>query len=202
MTDPAHDARLADQSLARRIAAGDERALATLFDRHGAMAYALASAILAERADAEEAVGDAFAQVWRTATEFDASRGSLGAWVATIVRSRALDLRRARTRAIAVVRGFADDDDERAEESRMEDPDASPVEAMESGDLRARIGTALQALPAAQREALELAYFAGLSQAEIAERLAQPLGTVKTRIRAAMATLRLVLAPMRERGVL
>ncbi len=203
VTDPVPDARAADPSLMRAIAAGDERALATLFDRHGAMAYALASAILAERADAEEAVGDAFAQVWRSAGEFDAARGSLAAWVATIVRSRALDLRRARARSTAVVRGFADSaDSERSEESQLEAPGESPADQSESRELRARVGAALQTLPAPQREALELAYYAGLSQAEIAERLAQPLGTVKTRIRAAMAALRLVLAPMRERGAL
>jgi RNA polymerase sigma-70 factor (ECF subfamily) len=202
VTDPVHDARHADQPLMRSIAAGDERALATLFDRHGGMAYALALAILGERADAEEAVGDAFAQIWRTAGEFDASRGSLASWVATIVRSRALDLRRARARSGALVRGFGDDDGARTEEARLEDPGAPPDDEAESGELRARIGAALRTLPAPQREALELAYFGGLSQSEIAERLRQPLGTVKTRIRAAMAALRLVLAPMRERGAL
>lgn len=189
-----------DRDLAMRMAAGDERALSVLYDRVGTLAYSVAMAMLHDAAEAEEAVGDAFAQVWRQAGRFDAARGSLQGWVTTVVRSRALDRLRARRRSERVV----------VDESAIPeglggaaaDVAATPDVAAESDEQRRQVETALAALSPAQQESLRLAYFEGLSQSEIAERLDEPLGTVKTRMRAALIKLRTMLAPMRERGEL
>lgn len=189
-----------DARLLERLAARDERALAEVYDRLAPLAYSLAVAILHDRDEAEEAVADAFQQVWRTAASFDVSRGSVQGWVVTVVRSRALDRLRARKRRHQVV--VPDADAETAVEAAKADPRDAPDAEAESDEVRDQVSAALAALPAAQRDALRLAYFEGLSQSEIAERLAEPLGTIKTRMRAALAALRQRLAPLRERGEL
>src|SRR5690348_13581305 len=102
--------RAADRLLVERVAAGDERALGELYDRHGKMAYALAVAIVRERADADEVVVDAFGQAWRTAPQFDPGRGTVAAWLATITRTRALDLVRARGRRARALERAAQSD--------------------------------------------------------------------------------------------
>lgn len=177
-----------DAGLVRRMANGDEHALATLYDRYAGPLHLLALRIAGERADADEVVLDAFAQAWREAGRFRPDRGSVAAWLTTICRSRALDLVRSRNR-----RGQAIDRAQRAE------PLGAPGLGAGGGDpagitLHAErvelVHTALKALPPPQREAIELAYYHGLSQAEIAERLSQPLGTIKTRVRLAMERLR------------
>ncbi len=198
MTTHAADTR-ADTALLARIGLGDERALGELYDRFATLAYSVAFAMLRETADAEEAVGDAFAQIWRSASGFDASRGSTQAWVATIVRSRALDLLRSRRRAAVVMTDYINTIGIDLEAAPA-DPAQSPAAQAESLELRAQLGAALASLSGPQRRVLELAYFVGLSQSEIAERLGEPLGTVKTRVRTAMEKLRQALAPMRERG--
>jgi RNA polymerase sigma-70 factor (ECF subfamily) len=171
-----------DSSMLARMAAGDERALGELYDRHGRVAYALAYAIVGERADADEVVVDTFGQAWRTVGQFDSARGSVAAWLATITRTRALDLVRARGRRSRAL--------ERAawlSEGDVAEPADRHAERAEARRLAVR---ALAALPESQRQAIELAYFGGLSQSEIATELGEPLGTVKTRIRDGMAKLR------------
>ncbi len=189
-----------DVELLARIAAGDERALGELYDSTGALAFSLAMALLRDAADAEEAVGDAFAQIWRTAREFNEGRGSLQAWVTTVVRSRALDRLRARRRSEKVVLGSSEmhHDLHQAAEDLAPTPDV----VTESAEQGQRVEAAIAALTSAQQEALRLAYFEGLSHSEIAERLQEPLGTVKTRMRTALIKLREMLTPMRERGEL
>jgi RNA polymerase sigma-70 factor (ECF subfamily) len=136
---------------------------------------------LASQEEAEDVLQETFVQVWRQADRFDASRGGVMAWVVTIARSRAVDRLRARGAA------------ERAEiASRAEDddiPTSSPSDEAEQRELRGRVCEALAALPAEQRRALELSYFDGLSQTEIAARLGDPLGTVKTRVRLGLGKL-------------
>ena len=171
-----------DSALVSRMAQADERALGELYDRHGRPAYALAMAIVGERADAEEVVADAFGQAWRNAGQFDPSRGTVGAWLATITRTRALDLVRARgRRARAVERATAMAD---AGVADAADRDTERAEA------RVLVTRALAALPVEQRRVIERAYFGGLTQSEIAAELKEPLGTVKTRMRAGMEKLR------------
>jgi RNA polymerase sigma-70 factor (ECF subfamily) len=190
------DVGTTDAAIVERIATADERALGQLYDRFGRMAYSLAAAIVPDVADAEEVVADAFAQIWRSAAGFDPSRGSVAAWVATIVRTRALDLVRAqKRRSRAVERAAAMADEDAA-------PMLSPTERADRGAERSEASTlvrrSLAELPVTQRTVLELAYFGGLSQSEIATHLSEPLGTVKTRMRAGMEKMRQALSPLVE----
>ena len=191
------DASVSDRQLIDRMAGKEDRALGELYDRYGRTMYALALAIVREPADAEEVVVDAFGQAWRSASSFDPARGSVGAWLATIARSRALDLVRARGRrvraheraAVLSHQGVA---------APIADAGGDPARGAEQSEARRLVAVALAALPEMQRIAIELAYFEGLSQSEIAERLAEPLGTIKTRMRAGMERLRGLLGPVLE----
>jgi len=183
--------RAPDRALVARLAVGDERALGELYDRHGTMAYSLALAIVRERADAEEVVADAFGQVWRNAASYDPGRGSVAGWLATITRSRALDLVRARGRRVRAMERAAQADN---------DGLAPPDRRIERGEARRLVARSLGELPEPQRRVIELAYFGGLSQTEIAAELHEPLGTVKTRIRAGLEKLRGSLAPLLSGG--
>ncbi len=188
-TDDAGVWRLGD--LVARTAAGDRDALGALYDRTAALVHGLALRILGDPGAAEEVTMDVYLQVWRQAVRWDAARGGPTAWLLTIARTRALDRRRsvmlqrrhqaplAPARALPAVDG---------------DPEAAALVAERGRVVRA----ALLRLPAEQRRALELAYFGGLSHAEIARTLAAPLGTVKTRIRSAMLRLRALLAGLEQ----
>ncbi len=179
----------ADRLLLDRIAAGDEAAFGVLYDRYAPTLYTVAMRISRERADAEEIVLDSFAQAWREAGRFRQERGSVVAWLTMMCRSRALDLVRARKRR----ERLAD-----AAHAEREAPATAPApadQAIERTERCRMVIHALEALPQPQRQALELAYYEGLSQSEIAERLGEPLGTVKTRVRSAMQKLRDTLRP-------
>jgi len=168
------------------MAHGDGDAVAELYDRHARPIYSLALRILGDVTDAEDVVQEVFSQAWRQASRYSASRGAVAAWLLTLARSRAIDrLRAKRARPAGVT-------DERIADQLV---DASPaVDSMVlSSEQVSRVRAALDELPLLQRAALELAYFEGLTHAEIADRLEQPLGTVKTRIRLAMLKLRDVL---------
>ena len=187
-----------DCALVARMANADERALGELYDRHGRAAYALALAIVRERADAEEVVADAFGQAWRTAAQFDPSRGTVGAWVATITRTRSLDLVRARGRRVRALERVAQvDPDGRATLGAAAE---APDRGVEREEARRLVTRSLADLPEAQRRVIELAYFGGLTQTEIAAELQEPLGTVKTRMRAGMEKLRGSLAQLLAAG--
>lgn len=191
------NAPVPDSQLVSRMAAGEDAALGDLYDRYGRTVYALALAIVREPADAEEVVVDAFGQAWRSAASFDAARGSVGAWLATIARTRALDTVRARgRRARAHERAALLSDDGVA--APIGTTGSDPSRAVELGDARRLVAQALAVLSSPQRVAIELAYFEGLSQSEIAERLSEPLGTIKTRIRTGMEKLRGLLGPLVE----
>ena len=186
-------ANAADQALLARVSGGDAAALRTLYDVCAGRAMSIAYRVLASRSEAEEVVQETFVQVWRQAASYDASRGGAMAWVATIVRSRALD--RLRSRAAS----------ERAVARSEDDPDAqptapAPAEVAAQRELRAQVMAALAALPVEQRSAIELAYYEGLSHSEIAARLGDPLGTVKTRVRLGLAKLASVLGAHRPGG--
>lgn len=176
--------RVADQAALGRMARGDPSALADLYDRHARPIFSLALRILQDRSEAEDVVQEVFAQAWAQAARYDTSRGAVAAWLLNITRSRAIDrLRSKRARPD----GAADSDTAIDNIPGSEVPqDAQLLSAEQVGRLR----NALQELPTLQRIAVELAYYEGLTHAEIAERLEQPLGTVKTRIRQAMIRLR------------
>jgi RNA polymerase sigma-70 factor, ECF subfamily len=166
-------AESAGKNLLRRIAGGDHKALGELYDLFAGLAYGLALRILHDATEAEDVVQEVFVQAWRQASRYDAGRGSPEAWLCTISRTRALDRLRRRT-------------------ARREEP--SEAAPSPSGIPRAEealaVRTALQGLPEDQRRALELAYYDGLTQSEIARHLGEPLGTIKTRIRTGMIRLR------------
>jgi RNA polymerase sigma-70 factor (ECF subfamily) len=165
--------------LLHRLAEGDQEALGSLYDLYSGFVNALALRILHDAAEAEDVVQEVFVQVWRQAARFDPERGNPESWLYTMARTRALD--RLRRRA-----------------SRREAGDeALPIGAASSATEEAlAVRAALASLSPDQRCALELAYYEGLSQTEIASRLGQPLGTVKTRIRTAMIRLRESLQPI------
>lgn len=177
-----------DIALVERIQDGDDRALGELYDRHGGLVFKLARAMVGGEADAEEVTMDVFLQVWRDAVRFDPARGSVRGWLAMVARSRALDHMRSRERryaahARAAVRS--------GEGVAVDVAQAAPADQRAiAAEIRSHLDRALAHLSADQRRAIELAYFGGLSQSEIARRLGEPLGTVKTRIRDGMRSLR------------
>jgi RNA polymerase sigma-70 factor (ECF subfamily) len=169
-------------SLIHRIGAQNRDAFSQFYDRFSPIVYSLALRMLRAQSDAEDLLQEVFLQVWRQATAYSAERGSPEAWLINIARSRAIDkLRSIRRRE----RSFVLTEDPATAES----PDNVETSAGES-ETRLIMTSALANLPEAQRRVLELAYFDGLSQTEIAARLAEPLGTIKTRMRSALQRLR------------
>ncbi len=180
------------------MAQGDERAASSLYDRHGAVMYGLALRMAGEPADAEDVVLDAFAQAWRDAARYDTSRASVAGWLTTITRTRALDLIRARGRRAKMNdTATATLDEPAAMGSGFAAPDAQVQETERS----AAVKSALDQLPVPQRRAIELAFFEGLTHHEVADRLGEPLGTVKTRIRLGMQKLRDALSSLAPESV-
>lgn len=176
-------ARQADAAIIDRIAAGDRAAMAELYDRHSDVVFSLACRIVRQPADAEDVVQDVFTQAWRQAARYDAERASAAAWLLNITRTRAIDrLRAARTRQ--QISGG----DERLESTPT--VGATQEDQVIGGERAERVRAALSVLGEAQRTAIDLAYFAGLTHGEIAARLSEPLGTVKTRIRSGLLKLR------------
>jgi RNA polymerase sigma-70 factor (ECF subfamily) len=181
--DEADDARV-DQDAVRRMAGRDPDALAELYDRYARLIYSFALHIVSDQAEAEDVVQDVFSQAWAQAPRYVARRGAVAAWLMTMTRSRAIDRVRARR---------ARPDSQPADESQLEGlPD--PAEPHDLGVLTReqirRLRDAMANLPLLQRVVVEMAYFEGLTQSEIAARLEEPLGTVKTRARLALLKLR------------
>jgi RNA polymerase sigma-70 factor, ECF subfamily len=181
-----------DATLLRRMSEGDERALGALYDRWSSAVHSLVLHIVRDRDEAEDVVEETFWQAWRQAARYEPARGTVATWLLTIARSRALD------RLRAVRRSREDAEPVPPELDVATGPTADPAGYTEAAERRARVVAALEALPREQREALELAYFGGLSQTEIAAQTGQPLGTVKTRMRLALQKLRVQLASLRE----
>ncbi len=176
-------AHLSDEALLALCSRADESALGELYDRYGRVAYGLALRIVRDRALAEDAVQEAFLAVWRSAGAFLAEQGKPSTWILTLVHRRAVDL-------------------VRREERRRADPldDVEPATGGATDEeawLRAQrqvVQEALRKLPPEQREAIELAYYGGFTQSELAEKLGQPLGTIKSRMFAGLKRLRELLA--------
>jgi len=177
----------ADLETVARMARGDQAALAELYDRHATAVYSLALRVVRRQEDAEDVTQQVFTQAWRTSARYDASRGVVAAWLLMMTRSRAIDCVRRRNPARDGV-----SDDERL--AAIPDPGPNVEYAVATREQVERVRTAIEALPAEQRMAVELAYYDGLTQSEIAARTATPLGTVKTRVRSALQTLRSAVA--------
>ena len=175
-----------DEALLALAAREDEEALAALYDRYSRVAYGLALRIVRDQALAEDALQEAFLAVWRTAGSFRAERAKPSTWILTLVHRRAVDVvrREERRRAAPLAEG-AEEPDERA---------LPADEEIVLTDRRRLVQEALRQLPAEQREALELAYYGGLTQSELAERLSVPLGTIKSRMFTGLRRLRDLLA--------
>lgn len=177
--EPARETARSDEDVLEAVGRGDHDALGVLYDRFGRLAYGLAFRILRDRALAEDAVQEAFLAVWRAADGYKRERAKPSTWILTVVHRRAVDLVR------------------REERRRGEPLESAPEPAVAPVDedatlreRRAAVQNALTALPGDQRQALELAYYGGLTQSELAERLGVPLGTVKSRMFAGLARLR------------
>jgi RNA polymerase sigma-70 factor (ECF subfamily) len=192
-TPPASAPEDQDVSLLRRMGDGDESALATLYDRWSNRVHTTAFWILQDADDAEDVVEETFWQAWRTASHFEPERASASTWLLLLARSRALDRLRARRRRTQRMENLA--------ASTVLDQLDGQSDAValqpESSKSSSALADALAALPPEQREALQLAFFEGLSHAEIAAKTALPLGTIKTRIRLAIDKLRLRLGNLR-----
>ena len=168
--------------LIQRTATQDREAFSQLYDRFSSLVFSLAMRMLRAQSDAEDLLQEVFMQVWRQAGNYSPERGSPEAWIINIARSRAIDKLRAIRRRD---KSFILTDDPAAAES----PD-NVESAVGDSEAKLAMNSALANLPEAQRKVLELAYFAGLSQTEIADRLKEPLGTVKTRMRSGIQRLR------------
>ena len=167
----------------RRCAMAESAALAKLYDESSPVVFAVAVRMIRNEADAEEVTLDTYTQLWRTASGYDPARGSVGAWLVTIARSRAIDKLRSRA-----ARNHLEHPLESGAEPRS--TSNNPEENCALSQRRRQVLAALDQLPAEQRQAIELAYYSGLPHSELAGRLGQPLGTVKTRIRLGMNKLR------------
>ncbi len=177
----------AEAELMRQVAAGEIGGLETIYDRYHAMAYALALRITTETGLAEDVVQDSFLGLWRNAGRYAEAKGSVRGWLLAIVRHRAIDAMRRQRTGVALA-----DDAEDVTPAALTLPDIWPEVA---GRLDAeQVRRALTILPPVQREAIELAYFDGLTQREIADRTHAPLGTVKSRMRLGLVSLREELA--------
>jgi RNA polymerase sigma-70 factor, ECF subfamily len=166
-----------DLAMVTALKAGDQSAVAQLYDRYSSVVYAVALRVLGDTGAAEDVLQEVFLQLWRNPAAFDAARGTLGSWLAVIARNRAIDFLR-----------------KRKPETDLEDVivSVSPDLAREADRSRAaeKIRGVIGAMPPPQRNALEMAYFEGLSHSEIAGKTGEPLGTIKTRIRTGLMTLR------------
>lgn len=187
----AEPSQIADDDLLRAVSRGDESALASLYDRYRLILFGLILRILHDRQEAEDVLQEAFLQVWRRANDFDPARGRAFTWLVTIARSRALD----RLRMLSSRSRFVEADERTANVEVIDT--AQDLVKSEQGEI---VRQALSELPQEQQRTLLLAYFEGLTQAEIAERLGDPLGTVKTRMRSGLIKLRELLRD-RSRGL-
>ena len=172
-----------------RSAAGDQNALAALYDESSSLVYSIVLRLLGDVADAEEVTMDVFTQVWRSAASYEDSRSTVMAWLITLARSRAIDRVRSRSGRLQNETAFPETFDIPAE-------GLSPERHTEERQRRRHVIRALETLPPEQREVVHLAFYGGLTHSELAARLRQPLGTVKTRLRTGMMKLREQLTPL------
>lgn len=185
-----------DEELVAQLSRQDVQAFEALYDRHGNLAYSVALKILADVQAAEDVVQEVFLRVWRKPHYYDTARGRFVTWLLSVTRNRAIDEQRSRGRRQRFEVGSEPLDGEGPPGHESDDPALAAVLA----DERSAIRGALSGLPPEQRSAIELAYYKGLTQQEIAQTLGEPLGTVKTRIRLGMQKMRVALAGIRLRS--
>lgn len=186
-----------DPKLLARVVKGDHQAFSQLYDQSSTLLYTLALRILGSREEAAELLQEVYLEVWRKVARYDAGRGTPIGWLITLTRSRAIDRLRARGSRSP---HQTSDPLNGPLVGQIADRTPGPFEARADQELRNQIHSALASLPQAQQQAIELAYYEGLSHTEIAEQLNQPLGTVKTRIKLGMAKLRELLRSCWDHG--
>ncbi len=171
-----------DLSLVAGVRARDESAMASLYDRYSSLVYSVALRVLGDTGAAEDVLQEIFLQLWRKPSAFDSARGSMGAWLSVIARNRSIDALR-----------------KRRPETDVEDivlsVEPSFADAADRGRALAKVREVLGTMPPVQRSAVEMAFFEGLTHTEIAEKTGEPLGTIKTRIRAGLLSLRAAVCP-------
>jgi len=182
---------LDDEELMQRLAYRDLVAFRALYDRYGNLVYSAALRVVRDAQIAEDMVQEIFLRIWRKPESYVAQRGRFVTWLTSVTRNRAVDEVRSRGRRFRHETASPEEQERELPASEQDDPALTA----ELSDQRRLIVAALKQIPAEQREIIELAYFGGLTQQEIAERLSQPLGTVKTRIRLGMQKLRAALTP-------
>lgn len=177
LSSPDRQAMSSDLAAVTAVKAGDQSAMAQLYDRYSSIVYAVALRVLGDTGAAEDILQEVFLQLWRNPSAFDSARGTLAAWLAVITRNRAIDALR-----------------KRKPETDIEDVIISVAPDLASDADRTRVAAkirgVLSSMSPPQRSALEMAYFEGLSHSEIADKTGEPLGTIKTRIRAGLIALR------------
>lgn len=188
-TDPANDLD-AEIALLKRVALGDRVSFEALYDRFSGVLFSTAYRVLNNQEAAEDVLQDAFIQIWEKAPLYDPARGKPMTWAVTLTRNKAIDRLRSTVR-----RNRLQDDVEREAETFEQFDDRSSFDAVAAGETNQIVRDAIQKLSKDQREAIELAFFSSLTQTEIAERLHEPLGTIKARIRRGMMKLRETLNP-------
>lgn len=194
MTDVSPDeayAGLDDEELMQRLFYRDLSAFRALYDRYGNLAYSAVLRVVRDTQIAEDMVQEIFLRIWRKPDSYVAQRGRFATWLTSVSRNRAVDEVRSRNRRYRHEMASPEEQERELPGPERDDPALTA----ELTDQRRLILAALRELPLEQREVIELAYFGGLTQQEIAERLSQPLGTVKTRIRLGMQKLRVALTP-------
>ena len=187
--DPAQQLE-AEIALLRRVAQGDRRAFEELYDRFSGVLFSIAYRVLNNQEAAEDVLQDVFIQIWEKALLYDPTRGKPMTWAVTLTRNKAIDRLRSTQR-----RSRLQDDVQRESETFEQFDDRSSFDAVASGETSKLVREAIQKLSKDQREAIELAFFSSLTQTEIAERLGEPLGTIKARIRRGMMKLKDVISP-------
>lgn len=168
-----------DMTLVSGLRSGNESAIASLYDRYSSIVYSVALRVLGDTGAAEDVLQEVFLQLWRNPASFDSARGNMGPWLSVIARNRAIDALRKR-------RPETDIDDV------VVTAPVNLAEEAERAQAAGKVRAALAGMPEAQRKALELAYFEGMTHTEIAQKTGEPLGTIKTRIRAGLMALRKV----------
>ena len=196
-TPSRHAASNIDPKLLARVVKGDHQAFGQLYDQSSTLLFTMALRILGNRDEAAELLQDVYLEVWRKVARYDVGRGTPVAWLITLTRSRAIDRLRART---SRAQHLVNDSLGGSSAAQVADRNPGPFEAQADQELRSLVGSAMAGLPPAQQQAIELAYYEGLSHVEIAAKLNQPLGTVKTRIKLGMSKLRETLRHCWELG--
>jgi RNA polymerase sigma-70 factor, ECF subfamily len=192
---PQRGASTIDPNLLARVVKGDQQAFSQLYDESSVLLYSMAVRILRDHDQAAELLQEVYLEVWRKVARYDVGRGTPIAWLITLTRSRAIDRLRARAARVHISESL-----EGPSAAHVPDQRPGPFESQADEELRKLVGDALNTLPPAQQQAIELAYYEGLTHMQIAARLNQPLGTVKTRIKLGLSKLRDILRQCWEPG--